>query len=73
MVIMDANENIIADVTDEYLEKAKMPTNAKDHKSIKKKSPRPIPRTLGPSSISKLSFSAGDDIFKGIQVHLTAF
>ena len=63
IVIRDAKENTIAEVTEEYLENAKIATKAKDHKSIKKKSPRPIPSTLGPSSSSKFSFSPGDDIF----------
>lgn len=56
---------MIVEVMVEYLLKASTATKAKDHNKMRKKRPRPMPKTLGPSSAAtKLSTSLfNDDIF----------
>ena len=60
--------NIIVVVTEEYLEKVKIPTNVNAQSKIRKNKPSPIPSILGPSSkVTKPSFWEGEDIlFLGI-------
>ena len=41
IVITEAKVNMMAEVTEEYLEKARMATKANDHSKIRKKSPKP--------------------------------
>ena len=57
-VIKDVKVSMIVEVNVEYLLNAKTATKAKDHNKIRKNSPRPMPKTLGPSSAAtKLSAS----------------
>ena len=60
-VIKDAKINTMIDVIEEYLEKAKTATNTEAHNKMRRNRPKPIPRTLGPSSAGILP-SYGDDI-----------
>ena len=63
IVIKDAMLKIMIEVTDEYREKDNMVTKAKAHRRIRKKRPKPMPSTLGPSSAIRFSsFCDGDDI-----------
>ena len=63
IVIKDAMLKIMIEVTDEYREKDNMVTKAKAHSRIRKKRPKPMPSTLGPSSAIRFSsFCDGDDI-----------
>ena len=63
IVIKDAMLKIMIEVTDEYREKDNMVTKAKAHSKIRKKRPKPMPSTLGPSSAIRFSsFCDGDDI-----------
>ena len=63
IVIKDAMLKIMIEVTDEYREKDNMVTKAKAHSRIRKKRPKPMPSTLGPSSAIRFSsFCDEDDI-----------
>ena len=56
--------NIIVVVTEEYLEKVKIPTNVNAQSKIRKNNPSPIPSILGPSSrFIRPSFCEGEDMF----------
>ena len=63
IVIKEAMLKIIIEVTDEYREKDNMVTKAKAHNRIRKKRPKPMPNTRGPSSAIRFSsFCDGDDM-----------
>ena len=55
IVIRDATLKMIIDITELYLEKDNIVINAKAQSRIRKKSPKPIPKTLGPSSTNIFS------------------
>ena len=67
--IKETKLKMIVEVIEEYLEKARIVTNANDHKRIKKNKPNPIPRTLGPSStlMNSSGFAFGSISFSSSQ------